>query len=258
MSTFLNDSPVFGPVHSRRLGISLGLNLMPSTRKICTFDCIYCENGFNESRKTDDTYVDLDEFRQALEQKLKDLKGQNITPDVLTFAGNGEPTESPIFPEAVDAAIKLRDAYAPSAKIAVLSNGTCAGRPEVHRALLKVDDNILKLDTVDPQYIRMLDRPQVAYDIHHQIQTFASFDGHAIIQTIFLRGTYNGRNFDNTSQRFVQPWLEALKEIKPSRVTVYTIARDTPAPSLEKAPKDVLDKIAKQVKDSGIACSVSY
>jgi len=258
MSTYLNASPIFGPVHSRRLGLSLGVNLMPASGKICTFDCIYCENGFDGDRRTSDGYVTLEEVTSALEAKLQEMAAQGTAPDVITLAGNGEPTASPIFPEAVDATLRLRDAYAPQAQVTVLSNGTCADRPAVHAALMRLDNNIQKLDTVDPDYIAALDQPVGPYDVSHQVRTFASFQGHVIIQTIFLAGTYRGRDMDNTSDAYVQPWLDALAQIRPSAVTVYTIARDTPALGLRKAAPEVLDGIADRVRALGIDCTVSY
>ena len=180
------------------------------------------------------------------------------TPDVITFAGNGEPTASPIFPEAIAVARQLRDRWCPSARIAVLSNGSHADRPRVHEALMDVEDNILKLDTVDAEYIQALDRPVGAYDVSHQVETFASFGGRVIVQTIFLTGTANGRDMGNTGERYVGPWLQALERIHPRGVTVYTIARDTPEQGLRKASPEVLDGIGARVRALGIPCSVSY
>ena len=177
MSTFLNDSPLFGPVRSRRLGLSLGVNMMPASGKICTFDCIYCENGFNAERPCHEKYNDAATVLAALETRLREMVASGELPDVITFAGNGEPTAAPEFPQAVAGAVRLRDELAPTAKIAVLSNGTRADRPAVHDALMLVDDNILKLDTVDATYIQLIDQPVAAYDVEHQIETFASFKG---------------------------------------------------------------------------------
>lgn len=258
MSTFLNNSPIFGPVHSRRLGISLGVNMMPASGKICTFDCLYCENGLNAERRCSDGYNSAAIVADALEKKLLDMRDEGKVPDVITFAGNGEPTAAPEFPEAIRAAMELRERIAPDAKIAVLSNGTKANEPRVHDALMLVDDNILKLDTVDPDYIKLLDRPAGSYDVEKQIETFASFQGHVIMQTIFLRGEWEGHSMDNTSGHYVAPWLEALERIRPQEATIYTIARETPVSGLLKAPADVMDGIAARVRALGIACQVSY
>lgn len=258
MSTFLNASPIFGPVRSRRLGLSLGVNMMPASGKICTFDCIYCENGFNGERRTSEAHNDAATVLAALEAKLREMAEEGELPDVITFAGNGEPTAAPEFPEAMRGAVELRDRLAPDAKIAVLSNGTFADRPAVHDALLLVDDNILKLDTVDAAYIALVDQPVGAYDVQSRIEAFAAFEGHVIVQTIFMCGEYDGRSVDNTGDEYVGPWLEALERIRPQEATIYTIARDTPAAGLRKAPPEVLDAIAARVEALGIPCQVSY
>lgn len=258
MSTFLNNSPIFGPVHSRRLGISLGVNMMPASGKICTFDCLYCENGLNAERRCSDSHNSATFVAEALEKKLLEMREEGSLPDVITFAGNGEPTAAPEFPEAIQAAVELRRQIAPQAKIAVLSNGTKANEPRVHDALMLVDDNILKLDTVDADYIRLLDRPVGPYDVEKQIETFASFQGHVIVQTIFLRGRWRGHDMDNTTDRHVTPWLQALERIRPQEATIYTIARETPVAGLQKAPADVMDGIGARVELLGIPCQVSY
>ena len=258
MSTFLNNSPIFGPVHSRRLGISLGVNMMPASGKICTFDCLYCENGLNAERRCSDNHNSAALVADALENKLLEMRDEGTLPDVITFAGNGEPTAAPEFPEAIRAAVELRGKIAPQAKIAVLSNGTKANEPRVHDALMLVDDNILKLDTIDADYIRLLDRPVRAYDVEKQIETFASFQGHVIVQTIFLNGEWRGHDMDNTTDYYVAPWLRALDRIRPQEATIYTIARETPVTGLRKAPADVMDGIAARVRALGIPCQVSY
>ena len=258
MPTKLHPGPVYGPVHSRRLGVSLGVNLMPATGKICTFDCLYCEDGFNAERRTHDSWVSAEEFEAALEAKLDEMSTQGMLPDVITFSGNGEPTAAPCFPQAVRATVRLRDAYAPACRIAVLSNATMADRPAVREALMLVDDNILKLDTVDADYIQLLDRPCGPYDVEHQVETLASYAGHVIVQTIFLRGEFEGRSCDNTGEKYVGPWLDALRRIAPQAATIYTIDRPTPAQGLEKAPAEALDTIAERVRALGIPCQVSY
>lgn len=258
MSTFLNASPIFGPVRSRRLGLSLGVNMMPASGKICTFDCIYCENGLNAERPCHEPYNTAAVVLDALEAKLREMAVEGELPDVITFAGNGEPTAAPEFPQAIAGAVALRDELAPNSKIAVLSNGTRADRPQVHDALMMVDDNILKLDTVDPAFIQLLDQPVGPYDVEHQIETFASFNGHVIIQTMFLTGEYQGKLIDNTGEEYVAPWLAALERIRPQEATIYTVARETPVAGLAKAAPEVLDAIAARVRAIGIPCQVSY
>ena len=250
--------PIYGPVHSRRLGISLGINLIPADGKLCSFDCIYCECGYNADHRTHTPFPTTEAVSCALEAKLKEMHKEGVHPDVMTFAGNGEPTSNPHFPEIIDETIRLRDAYCPEAKISVLSNSTFIHRPAVHAALAKVDNNILKLDTVDPAFIQLLDQPVGPYDVEHQIETFASFDGHVIIQTIFLTGEYQGKSVDNTGDRYVGPWLAALERIRPQEATIYTVARETPAAGLAKAAPKTLDAIAARVQALGIPCQVSY
>jgi wyosine [tRNA(Phe)-imidazoG37] synthetase (radical SAM superfamily) len=181
-------------------------------------------------------------------------------PDVLTFAGNGEPTCHPHFAEIIDDTILLRDQYCPKAKVCVLSNSTMIHRQQVHDALMKVDDNILKLDTVDPDYINKVDHPNGTYDVNAIIEHMKAFHGHLIIQTMFMRGTIQQsmESVDNTGEEYVVPWLEIIKQIKPQQVMVYTIDRETPAQGLEKASREQLDAIRDRVIAAGIPCSASY
>ena len=256
--TIIYPSPIFGPVHSRRLGVSLGINLMPGDGKICSFDCIYCECGFNKDFKPKAARPTREEVRQALEAKLKDMQQNGPAPDVLTFAGNGEPTLHPDFAGIISDTLQLRDHYFPKAKVSVLSNSTMIHKPEVFEALSRIDNNILKLDTVDEAYIQALDQPAKGYDVQHIIQHMKAFEGRCIIQTMFLKGSYNGKNMDNTSDSFVRPWLETVKEIAPHQVMIYTIDRETPTQGLQKATHEELDRIAAMVEAAGISCSVSY
>ena len=255
MSTVIYPSPIYGPVHSRRLGLSLGINLMPADGKICTFDCLYCECGFNADRRTRSHYPTREIVVEALEKQLIKMHNDNEHPDVLTFAGNGEPTGNPHFPEIIDDTVKLRDKWCPDAKISVLSNSTFIHREKVRLALMKVDNNILKLDTVNADYIKKVDRPtQPTYDVNDIIEDLKWFNGHVIIQTMFMKGD----GTDNTGDEYVMPWLDAVKSIKPQEVMVYTIDRETPDRMLQKASHEELDRIKGLVVASGIACTASY
>ena len=255
MSTIIYPSPIFGPVHSRRLGISLGINLMPSDGKICTFDCIYCECGFNADYKPKLPRPTRTEVAEALERQLIKMTAAGQLPDVLTFAGNGEPTAHPAFPEIISDTVALRDKYAPDAKVSVLSNATMIHREQVFQALLLVDNNIQKLDTVDMTYIRKVDRPnQPSFDIERVIEQLIRFKGHVIIQTMFMKGD----GTDNTGDEYVGPWLEAVKEIAPQQVMIYTIDRETPDKLLQKATHEELDHIRDRVIAAGIPCQASY
>ncbi|WP_294633742.1 radical SAM protein [uncultured Bacteroides sp.] len=256
--TIIYPSPIFGPVHSRRLGVSLGINLLPEDGKVCSFDCVYCECGFNADHRARKPLPTREEVRTALEAKLLDMQRNGPNPDVLTFAGNGEPTSHPHFPEIIEDTLALRDKYFPAAKVSVLSNSTFISRPAVFDALNKVDNNILKLDTVDEEYIRTVDRPNTHYSVTEIIERLKTFEGNCIIQTMFMKGSYQGKDVDNTSDRYVLPWLEALKDINPRQVMIYTIDRETPGHDLCKATHKELDRIAALVEEAGIAVSVSY
>ena len=267
MSTIIYPSPIFGPVHSRRLGISLGINLMPADGKVCSFDCIYCECGFNADHRPILPRPTREEVADKLEQTLRGMKAEGQLPDVLTFAGNGEPTCHPHFAEIINDTIRLRNQYCPKAKVCVLSNSTMIHRQQVHDALMLVDDNILKLDTVSPTYINKVDRPNGQYDVSTIIERMKAFNGHIIIQTMFMRGSarvkgedggWKGGSVDNTTEEYVIPWLDAVRQIKPQQVMVYTIDRETPAQGLEKASREQLDAIRDCVIAAGIPCTASY
>lgn len=258
MSTVLYASPVFGPIHSRRLGVSLGINLMPADGKVCTFDCIYCECGFNADRRPKSRRPTREEVAQALERKLQEMQASGPKPDVLTFAGNGEPTLHPDFAGIVDDVRALRDKYFPNAKISVLSNATQVTRPEVRAALMKVDNNIQKLDTVNPEYIARLNRPTGKYSVTDIINALKLFNGHVIIQTMFLKGADGEESVCNTGDEYVTPWLNAVKEIAPEEVMIYTIDRETPDSKLRKASHAELDAIVDKIKAAGIMATASY
>lgn len=250
MATFLFDKTIFGPVKSRRLGVSLGINLLPNDCKLCSFNCIYCECGWNPDPRTVKVKLPArEDVKLALEIKLKEMASQNELPDVITFAGNGEPTLHPKFSEVITDTLMLRDLYAPSARVAVLSNSTMLFKPEVVEALKKVEDNILKLDSAVAETIQLMDAPVGHFDLNKVVKQLASFNGKLIIQTMFLRGTVDGKQFDNTTVSEVAAWIDLLRQINPERVMIYTIARDTPSNSLEKISIDDLNKIATQVKE---------
>lgn len=258
MSTTIYPSPIFGPIKSRRLGISLGINLLPDDGKVCTFDCIYCECGLNATRRTKSPLPTRRKVAAALEKKLQEMKEYGELPDVLTFAGNGEPTIHPHFGEIIDDTIALRDRLCPNAKVSVLTNATLITRDTVFEALKKVDNNILKLDTIDSEYISIVDRPTGKYDLEAIIGRMKAFEGKAVIQTMFLKGEVDGRNVDNTGDSYVMPWIAAVKEIAPREVMIYTIDRETPISTLQKATREELDRIVALLADEGIKATASY
>lgn len=252
-------SPIFGPVHSRRLGVSLGINLMPGDGKVCTFDCLYCECGFNKDHIPHGRRPTREEVRAALEGVLGQRLADGEPLDCITFSGNGEPTAHPEFPGIIADTMRLRDRYFPKAKVSVLSNATFVGREEVRQALMAVDNNIQKLDTVSAAYINKVDRPQQpSYSVGEVIRNLKLFNGRLVIQTMFMRGTAGGESVDNTGDEYVVPWLEAIREIAPRQVMIYTIDRATPEHGLRKAEPELLDAIKARVERLGIECTASY
>lgn len=245
MQTVLFTSTIFGPIHSRRLGVSLGINLSPADGKICSFDCLYCEAGFNAQGPGKAGMPTREEVARLLEQKLIGMKEEGTVPDVLTFSGNGEPTLHPQFEEITEDVIALRDNYFPDAKISVLSNSTMLGKESVCRALMKVDNNILKLDSALDPTIRMIDRPlNPEYSAEKVIERISRFAGQAIVQTMFLRGEYGGRKIDNTTPEELDALARAYLRINPREIMIYSIDRKTPAENLQKVDKEELERIA--------------
>lgn len=258
MATFLFDKIIFGPVKSRRLGVSLGVNLLPTNIKVCSFDCIYCECGRNPKKYEQKVVLPKrDEVKQKLEEKLLEMVNENLLPDVITFAGNGEPTMHPEFERIIDDTIELRDKITPNARIAVLSNATMLHKKSVFNALKKVEDNIQKLDSAFEETISVLDCPNGNFNLQKVVEQLASFHGNVIVQTMFVRGSFKNEKIDNTSESEVSAWIELLKKIKPKQVMIYTIARDTPVETLEKILVERLNAIAAQVKEAGFDVQVS-
>lgn len=255
--TALYDNIIFGPIRSRRLGLSLGVNLLPVESKLCSFDCIYCECGWNADHPGKRRFNAREDVREMLAMTLEKMVGEGTPPDVITFAGNGEPTMHPEFEAIIDDTIAMRDKYCPSAKVSVLSNATQIHREDVRRALQRVDNNILKLDSAFDATVQLMNKPQGAYTVARTVELLKAFNGDLIVQTMFLRGEYLGQRVDNTTEEEVSAWLELIAEIKPKQVMVYSLDRDTPCKTLEKVEKDELRGIADRVEALGIACSVA-
>ena len=258
MGTFLFDKIIFGPVKSRRLGVSLGVNLLPTDSKVCSFDCIYCECGWNPKKREKKAKLPTRlEVAINLRKKLESMQQAGELPDVITFAGNGEPTLHPQFPEIIDDTIALRNQYAPNCRIAVLSNATMIHRESVFQALLKIEDNILKLDSAIAKTVELIDCPVGHFDLQRVIDHLQMFGKQTIVQTLFLRGDYKNQPIDNTTEEELKAWLEALQKIQPRQVMIYTIDRDTPAQGLLKIPMDELNQIAGRVREAGFNVQVS-
>ncbi len=254
----LFNETIFGPIHSRRLGASLGINLLPTTAKICSFDCVYCECGFNFTHEGARVPTRM-EVAELLEVKLQTLRNNKEPLDVITFAGNGEPTLHPDFNSIIDDTISLRNRYFPNAKVSVLSNSTRISKPEVFEALLKVDNNILKLDSAISATAKLINQPNTPnFSIDETISQLEKFKGQLIIQTLFFSGDYNGQHIDNTTENEISAWLAALKRIRPQHVMIYSLDRATPAKNLKKADAETLSAIAKRVEELGIATQVTF
>ncbi|PLX04452.1 MAG: radical SAM protein [Marinilabiliales bacterium] len=256
MAGFLFDNMVFGPVFSRRLGVSLGINLLPIDNKYCNFNCIYCECGWTNNKKGKMILAKRDELKQQLEAKLKEVQGTVNEPDAITFAGNGEPTIHPQFAEIIDDTIELRDKYAPKAAVSILSNATMLSKPKVAEALKKVDKNIQKLDSGIESTYKAINQALSNKSLDSIVEGLLGFEGKLIIQTLFLRGEYEGKIVDNTTNEEVEAWLEIVKKVKPEYVMLYPIERGTPAENIEKISKQELQKIAEKVEAAGIRAEV--
>ncbi len=259
MQRVLFHETIFGPIHSRRLGSSLGVNLSPTDGKVCSFDCLYCEAGYNAQGPGTTGLPPRSEVKRRLEEKLTAMKTDGTPLDVITFSGNGEPTMHPEFGGIIDDTIALRDRYFPNVKISVLSNSTRLHRPDVVEALKKIDNNILKLDSASAQTVRLLDRPvDKNYSVEDVIESLKAFEGQVIVQTMITRGSHDGESVDNSTDTEVDALIEAYRRIKPREVMIYTIDRQTPEQSLQHVSREELERIARRITDStGIAVQVS-
>ncbi len=256
--TVLFHSTIFGPIHSRRLGVSLGINLMPDDGKVCSFDCLYCEAGFNAQGRGTTPLPTAEEVATMLEARLKAMSEAGEPLDVITFSGNGEPTLHPAFPQIIDSTLRLRDKYYPQAKVSVLSNSTRIFDSKVVEALKRVDNNILKLDSAIEETMRLIDRPgSKDFTVARVVEALKQFEGQAIIQTMMLRGEHEGHSIDNTTPAEVDALIEAYRSINPREVMLYSLDRSTPAEKLVKVPLHELREIAARVEAAGIKTQVN-
>lgn len=254
--TILFHSTIFGPIHSRRLGVSLGINLMPSDGKICSFDCIYCEAGYNAQGAGKAGLPPRADVARDLEKRLREMSAAADPLDVITFSGNGEPTLHPEFPGIIDDTLALRDRFYPSAKVSVLSNSTRIFSPAVADALRKVDNNILKLDSAVEETMRLIDRPtSKEFTVDRVVEGLTQFAGTGIIQTMLLRGEHDGRPVDNTTPEEIEALIKTYEKIQPKEVMLYSLDRSTPEERLVRVEKEELDRIAATVRERGIKVS---
>lgn len=254
--TVLFHSTIFGPIHSRRLGTSLGVNLLPDDGKVCTFDCVYCEAGYNAQGTGTTGLTTIERVSRDLEAKLMEMKDKGENLDVITFSGNGEPTLHPEFAEIVDIVNTLKDKYFPQAKTSVLTNSTRIFDPKVAEALKRVDNNILKLDSAIDPTMRLIDNPTSKdFTVERLVEALKQFRHTGIIQTMFLRGEHNGKHIDNTTPEEVDALINAYKEIQPKSVMIYSLDRSTPEENLQKVERPELEKIAEKIRAVGIDVS---
>jgi wyosine [tRNA(Phe)-imidazoG37] synthetase (radical SAM superfamily) len=259
MSTFLFDKMIFGPVFSRRLGVSLGINLLPNDSKYCNFNCIYCECGWTKNDFGKKLVLPKrEDLSELLIKKLKELKGTINEPDTITFAGNGEPTIHPEFDKIIEDTIEIRNKYSPHTKVSILSNASMLHKSKVFDALLKVDQNIQKLDTGIEETFQRLNQPIGNLTIKKVVKNLEKFKGKVIIQTLFVRGKHDGSVIDNTTKKELSAWLTMVKRINPEYVMIYPIDRGTPTEGLEKVSKEELNKIADRIEAAGIKTEVFY
>ncbi|MDR2358581.1 MAG: radical SAM protein [Prevotellaceae bacterium] len=247
MATLLFHNIIFGPVQSRRLGVSLGVNLLPAHGKWCNFDCIYCECGWNADHRNDRRLPTREQVSEALQEKLQYMQQAGALPDAITFSGNGEPTLHPQFAGIIDDVIALRNRLAPLAKTCVLSNATNLHNDAVFHALQKIDKPILKLDSAIESSVRRINQPQGDYSIARIIGQMQRFEGKFTLQTLFLRGVFHGEKFDNSTTGEIEEWLNTVQLVRPREIMLYTIHRDTPAQSLQKLAKEELRAIAQKI-----------
>lgn len=246
------DDIVFGPITSRRLGTSLGVNILPSKGKLCNFDCVYCECGWNSDGEGDRRFPVYEEVAVALEKRLGELAVQGVDVDSITFSGNGEPTVNPDFPAIVEKTIQLRDCFCPSAKVSVLSNATLISRPQVFEALRKVDNPIMKIDASSDELIAQINKPTGTYSIDKIVEGLKRFDGEFILQTMFLKSP----RFDTASPEALARWMDIVRELKPREIMVYTIDRETPDKSLGKYTVEEMTSMVQPLLDEGFTIQI--
>lgn len=248
----MREELVFGPIYSRRLGASLGVNLLPTKGKLCNFDCIYCECGWNKDGRGDRRLPTALEFREALEVKLKSCLEQDVHIDSITFSGDGEPTLNPDFPEIIDITLELRKLYYPEAKVSVLSNATKLGRNSVFEALRKVDNPILKLDAPTDEAARIINVPSGDYSVAEIVKDLMRFNGDFILQTMFLKSP----DFDSSDPEILQDWMSIVRKLRPREIMVYTIDRETPMKGLEKFTEEQMRKMVQPLIDEGFIIQI--
>jgi len=248
----MREEIVFGPIHSRRLGSSLGINVLPEKGKLCNFDCIYCECGWNSDGRGDTRIPTVSELYEALEHKLSACSEQGIGIDSITFSGDGEPTLNPDFPAMIDATLELRDRYYPGALVSVLSNATMVHRDAIFEALRKVDNPILKIDAPTTELARIINRPAPGYRVEEVLEALKRFEGDFVLQTMFLRCP----GFDSSSPEVLSGWMDIVRTLRPREVMVYTIDRATPMSGLVKFSPEEMRALVRPLTEEGFKVQI--
>ena len=248
----LREETVFGPIHSRRLGTSLGINLLPEKGKFCNFDCIYCECGWNRDGRNDMVLPSAEKVRTDLENMLRRLQKEGVKVDSITFSGDGEPTLNPEFPQIIDDTLRLRDTYEPDAKVSILSNATRAHIPKILDALCRVDNPIMKIDAPTNELVAKINNPAPGYDVQRVIEALKQFNGNFILQWCLLRSP----DFDSSSPEVVGPMLDIIRLLHPREVMAYTIDRPTPAQNLTKVTPDEMRSLLQPLIDEGFQVQI--
>lgn len=244
---------VFGPIHSRRLGSSLGVNLLPADGKLCNFDCIYCECGWNsDGHVSHPVLPGVADVKAALEHKLQECRVEGTAIDSITFSGNGEPTLNPEFPDIIDVTLAARDKYFPQAKVSVLSNATMLVSDKVLQALMKVDNPILKIDAATDEGAGLINRPSGKYHVDDIVRRMKDFNGNFILQTMFLAGD----GFDTSERSNLEGWMSIVRETRPRSIMVYAIDRETPQKGLKKYTAAEMESLVKPLSDEGFEIQI--
>ena len=246
------DDIVFGPIFSRRLGSSLGVNVLPSKGKLCNFDCVYCECGWNKDGIAERRFPLLEDIEAALEEKMSKASAEGVRVDSITFSGNGEPTMHPDFPQIIDATIGCRDRFFPDAKVSVLSNATLISRPAIAEALMKVDNPILKIDASSDELIGMINKPVGHYRLEETIEAMMKFNGNFVLQTMFLRSP----DFDTAAPEALNNWMDIVRRVRPREIMVYTIDRETPDKTLQKYTVEEMTEFVRPLMEEGFKIQV--
>jgi wyosine [tRNA(Phe)-imidazoG37] synthetase (radical SAM superfamily) len=239
----LQRDVIYGPVNSRRLGRSLGINLLPASRKVCTFDCVYCQYGRADAVTTAGSDTGFPSVQNVLDKVEEAIKRQPTPPDYLTFSGNGEPTLHPDFPEIVAEVLRLRDRVCPGARVALLSNSSRAHRREIREAIEQLDDPIMKLDAGDPATLAQISRPATGVTLERIVEGLAELP-YLVVQSMIISG--QAQNCEGEAH---EAWLATLARISPDEVQVYSADRVVAESGVQRVSKEDLARLAHNAQE---------